>query len=183
MTNSFFVNSNSTLPNSNLAFIAFWKRALHMFVYSAHSLLCKSVSMYCIYVNCFWSTLSRISLCCGDVTIKVIWFDFSFVTLQLNGSVGSFYKGALSSPGGVFSVCSTAVTSKAFIYQSPQKQRRIPRQICCAMTSLLLCPAGELRNTSERHLPCIWSSSGSLWKKLFRWWNPGLTDPAHRLVF
>ncbi len=44
----------------------------------------KSVSMYCLYVNCFctvWSTLSRISLTkahvlCGDVTIKVILLDF-----------------------------------------------------------------------------------------------------------
>ncbi len=37
----------------------------YMYVYSAHCLLYKSVSMYCLYVNCFctvWSTLSRISL-------------------------------------------------------------------------------------------------------------------------
>ncbi len=51
----------------------------YMYVYSAHCLLYKSVSMYCLYVNCVctvWSTLSRICthLCCDDVTIKVIWF-------------------------------------------------------------------------------------------------------------
>jgi len=37
----------------------------YIFVYSAHCLLYKSVSMYCPYVNCFctvWSTLSIISL-------------------------------------------------------------------------------------------------------------------------
>ncbi len=37
-----------------------------MYVYSAHCLLYKSISMYCLYVNCLyctvWSTLSRISL-------------------------------------------------------------------------------------------------------------------------
>lgn len=61
------------------------------------------------------------------------------------------------------------------IYQSPQKQRRITQQICCDMTSLLLCPAGKLKNTlwcwnwTEIWCtyPCTWSSSSSLWKKLF----------------
>ncbi len=52
----------------------------YMYVYSAHCLLYKSVSMYCLYVNCFcstvWRTLSRISLTKAhvlcDVTVKVI---------------------------------------------------------------------------------------------------------------
>ncbi len=44
-----------------------------MYVYSAHCLLYKSVSMYCLYVNCFctiWSTLSRISL----TKAHVLWW-------------------------------------------------------------------------------------------------------------
>ncbi len=54
-----------------------------MYVYSAHCLLYKSVSMYCLYVNCFctvWSTLSRISLTKAHVLwwcdnkIDLIWF-------------------------------------------------------------------------------------------------------------
>ncbi len=54
----------------------------YMYVYSAHCLLYKSVSMYCLYVNCFctvWSTLSRISLtkarvlCWCDSKNDLIW--------------------------------------------------------------------------------------------------------------
>ncbi len=56
----------------------------YMYVYSAHCLLYKSVSMYCLYVNCFctvWSTLSRISLTNAHVLwwcdnkSDLIWFE------------------------------------------------------------------------------------------------------------
>jgi len=58
----------------------------YMYVYSAHCLLYKSVSMYCLYVNCFctvWSTLSRISLTNAQCTPQrwcdnksdLIWFE------------------------------------------------------------------------------------------------------------
>ncbi len=56
----------------------------YMYVYSAHCLLYKSVSMFCLYVNCFctvWSTLSRISLTKAHVLwwcdnkSGLIWFE------------------------------------------------------------------------------------------------------------
>ncbi len=48
----------------------------YMYVYSAHCLL-YSLSMYCLYVNCFClehalKNFSPRHMCCGHVTIKVI---------------------------------------------------------------------------------------------------------------
>ncbi len=58
-------------------------------MYSAHCLLYKSVSMYCLYVNCFctvWSTLSRISLTKAHVwwcdnKSDLIWFESVLLSL------------------------------------------------------------------------------------------------------
>lgn len=78
--------------------------------------------------------------------------------LYLSVLVGSFHKAVLSSPVRAVSVSSqclavfcdlqslTSVLNSGGMHQSPQKQR-ITQQICRAMTSLLLRPAGTYSDT------------------------------------
>ncbi len=87
-----------------------------MYVYSAHCLLYKSVSLNCLCVNCFctvWSTLSRISLTKAHVLwwcdnkSDLIWFDlisawwaaFGLVTGRMR-PVGHVLRTAVLESGG-----------------------------------------------------------------------------------